>query len=707
MRIDSIEIDGFGRFDREVFGPFSRGLTVIHGPNEAGKSTLHAFIRTMLFGFPRRGSSEWIPALSGARHGGRLVLRNRDGERIIVERHSDEQRGAARVMFADGEAGDDMTLNEMLGNVTSGIFQTIFAFGIDELQSIESLPADAISGRIYAAGLGAEKLPETAIRFQREASEIFLPRGRVQPVAQIFRELEEIDRELAQTRALLEGYYQLCDRRDRIADDLRSIEHSLDTIDACDHRLMTGHRAHIAALDAFDEARACFEQTASAVGRLQARTSENPLPAMDSHTLRLQIDELRETWARLQATRRMIEVYQQSVNRSSIPRAPVLLAILIFGAMLQVLVGAFIGQPVIIVAGIASAILGAITLILVALTHTRANTSQRRAWLQLERTHREEVGRFIRAAQVIGIDPDVVDLEIDRLERALAMIESAEASRPEIDRLQRLLADHRLQMERADNDLESATRELNEATSEWALFASQLDLQGESSAHPSKTRDAFERQRDELLVERGRLDERLQQLETDTLNAELMTRKEVLLTRLREHAREWAVNVVAGSLLREAQRIYEDERQPAVLREASDAFDAMTLGAYHRLVMAGNHEDIVAIGRDGKHVSVAEMSRGTREQAYLALRIGLIREFGTRIKALPVLIDDVFVNFDPDRAAEAMRALTGLAATHQVLVFTCHPSTVDLARAQNASTRVIQLDRQGVPGLTPIWIESS
>ena len=52
MKLKGWYIDGFGMFrDHEVTN-LSGGLTVFAGPNEAGKSTLLAFLRGMLFGFP-------------------------------------------------------------------------------------------------------------------------------------------------------------------------------------------------------------------------------------------------------------------------------------------------------------------------------------------------------------------------------------------------------------------------------------------------------------------------------------------------------------------------------------------------------------------------------------------------------------------------------------------------------------------------------
>ena len=57
MRFIELQIKGFGKFhDRSI--PFQDGLNVVYGKNEAGKSTIHTFIRGMLFGIqPMRGKA--------------------------------------------------------------------------------------------------------------------------------------------------------------------------------------------------------------------------------------------------------------------------------------------------------------------------------------------------------------------------------------------------------------------------------------------------------------------------------------------------------------------------------------------------------------------------------------------------------------------------------------------------------------------------
>lgn len=70
MRLLDLHIDGFGKFhDRTV--RFEDGMNLVYGKNEAGKSTLHTFIRCMLFGMERDGDEQpemiCLPVLSPGR----------------------------------------------------------------------------------------------------------------------------------------------------------------------------------------------------------------------------------------------------------------------------------------------------------------------------------------------------------------------------------------------------------------------------------------------------------------------------------------------------------------------------------------------------------------------------------------------------------------------------------------------------------------
>ncbi len=184
----------------------------------------------------------------------------------------------------------------------------------------------------------------------------------------------------------------------------------------------------------------------------------------------------------------------------------------------------------------------------------------------------------------------------------------------------------------------------------------------------------------------GALDARIRQLEAAE---ELGTKRQQLVV-LEGHAaamaREWAVRAIALRLLEETRSRYERERQPDVIRAAEAHFELFTDGRYTRIVAAPGDANVRVETEGGAGRVTDELSRGTAEQLYLALRFGLIEEFAGHAEPLPVVMDDILVNFDATRAASAAGAIRELATRHQVLYFTCHPWTAELLDPDGART---------------------
>jgi uncharacterized protein YhaN len=181
-------------------------------------------------------------------------------------------------------------------------------------------------------------------------------------------------------------------------------------------------------------------------------------------------------------------------------------------------------------------------------------------------------------------------------------------------------------------------------------------------------------------------------LERETDVVALATERESIIAEIREAIAEWRLLAIAESLVQGTLRRYEVERQPAVLTRAAESFSRVTEGRYTRLV--AREEDLDVLGADGGRIDAAALSRGTAEQLYLCLRLALASEFGRLSVPLPLVMDDVLVNFDPERARLAATVLIETAADHQALLFTCHPETVDMLIGLGAGVRIIEIPRQ-------------
>lgn len=198
--------------------------------------------------------------------------------------------------------------------------------------------------------------------------------------------------------------------------------------------------------------------------------------------------------------------------------------------------------------------------------------------------------------------------------------------------------------------------------------------------------------RTEAIREQAKLEKEISDLTSEEETSELRAHRETLKANLDATARQWSVLTVARGLMAEAQRKYEQERQPAVIRHADRFFQTVTAGRYRDLISPLGSQKLTVSDSDGTRKEPEQLSKGTQEALYLALRFGLIRQFGEQATSLPVIVDEILVNFDPDRAQRAAEGFAELSKTNQILVFTCHPAIRDLFTAASSDTQVIEID---------------
>lgn len=138
----------------------------------------------------------------------------------------------------------------------------------------------------------------------------------------------------------------------------------------------------------------------------------------------------------------------------------------------------------------------------------------------------------------------------------------------------------------------------------------------------------------------------------------------------------------AARLLKWAGQRYALDKHATLLARSSTLIHRLTGGSVDHLTGEFDDNDeltLVGVRADGTLVPTQAMSEGTLDQLYLALRIAAIEDYLQRAPALPVVADDLFINFDDERAVAGLDALAELAEHTQVLFFTHHAHLRDLA----------------------------
>jgi uncharacterized protein YhaN len=175
---------------------------------------------------------------------------------------------------------------------------------------------------------------------------------------------------------------------------------------------------------------------------------------------------------------------------------------------------------------------------------------------------------------------------------------------------------------------------------------------------------------------------------------------EPLQATIAEIEQQLAAHVDRRRLLERARTILEETRatvardhQPPVLRDASHWLARLTEGRYTSITTTIDEARLEVHENDGRIWNPERLSRGTREQVFLALRLALVRDLQRHGIQLPIVMDDALVNFDDGRALAAARVLVEFVSDQpterQMLVLTCHAHVAAIFARVGATVRAL------------------
>ena len=171
----------------------------------------------------------------------------------------------------------------------------------------------------------------------------------------------------------------------------------------------------------------------------------------------------------------------------------------------------------------------------------------------------------------------------------------------------------------------------------------------------------------------------------DDAAARAEARRQEALAEIRDVSARY-VRVRGSALLMQwAIDRYRREKQAPLLRRAGRLFATITRASFDSLRVDYDEKDqpyLTGLRPSGEVVRVSGMSSGTVDQLYLALRIAAVEDYLDHGQAMPFVADDLFINFDDDRAGAGFRVLGELSRKTQVLFFTHHSHLLDIARGE-------------------------
>jgi uncharacterized protein YhaN len=205
MRFEKLHIYGYGKLTNIELNLAE--AMVIYGANEAGKSTIRSFIKSILFGFPIRGQYRYEPK-TGSVYGGAITMRTEQG-RIRVERLPKTAHGEVTVYFEDGTHGGEAVLQQLLQGVNVSLFDSVFSFDMHGLQNIHTVNRDDLGTYLFSAGaVGTDMLLQLEKKLDRELESLFKPNGRKPLINAGLQEAASLQDTLLKWRHKLDSYEQ-------------------------------------------------------------------------------------------------------------------------------------------------------------------------------------------------------------------------------------------------------------------------------------------------------------------------------------------------------------------------------------------------------------------------------------------------------------------------------------------------------------------
>lgn len=150
----------------------------------------------------------------------------------------------------------------------------------------------------------------------------------------------------------------------------------------------------------------------------------------------------------------------------------------------------------------------------------------------------------------------------------------------------------------------------------------------------------------------------------------------------------------AARLLTWSIEKFRETKQGPMLAKASSIFNGLTMDSFSRLLVDSDAATprLFGIRPNGEQVDVAGMSEGSRDQLYLALRLAALELQVEQGFGMPLIADDLFINFDDRRTMAGLKMLGELSRSMQVVFLTHHDHLVPLAQeALGADLNVVQL----------------
>lgn len=718
-----IKMDAFGAFSNRLVGPFSPGLNVVFGPNEAGKTTLSQFVGGVLFG--------WEEA-RGLRNTYKPANAERAGTLLFADDETGESAQVTRVRNADGLQGDVSVVSD----IDRETYKTMFSLSSDELRRLKN--TSDVAAKLLTAGSGTGASPAHALAELQQRLATFTSRAQAaeNSLVNLEREQDKVRTAIAQETAQVEKlknenreFAELAPQREELLAKIAELNAAVETL-AANRKTLEKIESETADLqqkiadlraqeeDLRREHRALQKehpQELAGISATEERHLRDRLEALSVETAKMEhaVDLARDNYATSRASyEALLEADDEQELAASARRqrnVQIVLSIALPVAFMAAGIPLFmhgrditslsftaLGFCLVLVA----VIMAAASLVMLFRPNKKAEAADARVqdarWVMLQDKKKLEACRAEQEEHRTHVEDELASVGLSEakgsLRHARALLDEARDARSEnalyLQRRQALVS-RRTALEES---LSSAVATRDELYAEMGFRPERGTLEAVDAfiARKTRQREGLMENSEHMNRRYGELSQILDQGAGERTFDELKLRYEELQTRRDESAMEFAKLLLARRMLETAIAAWESKSQPEVYARASELLASMTDGAWTTVSMS--EEGRLQVGNDLLITrEPVHLSLGTCQQLYLALRIALLITADNVGRSIPIIADDILVNFDSKRRVAAARALAQLACHRQVIVLTCHEEIVETMRLADSSLNEVVL----------------
>jgi len=211
VKLVKANIYGFGKWIDQKFD-FKQDYQVIFGSNEAGKTTLLNFIKSILFGFASaRGENKYLQykPKKGNNYGGELEFLADDGSKWIVRRTDGKNEGKVE-LFHDDQQVPESQLSEIVGSFSKDDYEHTHVFDDKNILSIYGLDENQLEEEIMSIGaVGSKEWLATADKINDDAEDLYKKRGQKQPLVVNLKQHDELVEEKSEIENQQSAYQRV------------------------------------------------------------------------------------------------------------------------------------------------------------------------------------------------------------------------------------------------------------------------------------------------------------------------------------------------------------------------------------------------------------------------------------------------------------------------------------------------------------------